>query len=81
MKFAGRMNDPFCKLRVDIKITGSRIGIVAKVTFHLAAFELFSDTLPHTGFQGAQFFRQPDRNIQVAMVDRANFPGGMTPFP
>ena len=66
--------------QAHIVIAGSGLGgLEPQVALHLAALQLGAEALTQNRLQAAQLFRQANVGLQIALVDRTNFPNGCAP--
>ena len=76
----GALDDEFGQLFIDVQLAGGGLGgLEAQVALHLAALQLGAEALTQNRLQAAQLFRQANVGLQIALVDRTNFPNGCAP--
>jgi len=61
-------------LLVDLQVAALAFLREAQGAFHLAARESFAQGIAHLAFEVAKGFRQAQVRLQIAMIDRADFP-------
>ncbi len=76
----GAVDDELGQLFIDVQLAGGSLGgLEAQVALHLAALQLGAEALTQNRLQAAQLFRQANVGLQIALVDRTNFPNGCAP--